>query len=119
MEKVRPLHNAGWSLKERNLETNEVSQYEFDAVMICIGNYSVPKLPNIPGMELLGSRAIHSHYYRKPNSYKDKKVLVIGAGPSGIDIARIVGTVAEKVCDSYQQNKNTYTCIYSGIFKLR
>lgn len=104
VEEVRPVRNTSWTLKERNLETNEVSEYGFDAVMICIGNYSVPKLPNIPGMELLGSRAIHSHYYRKPYSYKDKKVLVIGAGPSGIDIARIVGTVAEKVYLSYGDN---------------
>lgn len=65
--------------------------------MICIGNYSVPKLPQIAGMELLGSKAIHSHNYRKPDAYEGKKVLVIGAGPSGIDIARLVDTVAEKV----------------------
>lgn len=107
MEEVRPLHNTSWSLKERNLETKAVNEYIFDAVMICIGNYSVPKLPNIPGMTGLGSRAMHSHYYRKPDSYKEKKVLVIGAGPSGIDIARIVGTVAEKVI-SKNQTTNTF-----------
>lgn len=65
--------------------------------MICVGNYSVPKLPNIPGSEALGEKAIHSHRFRKPDAYKNKRVLVIGAGPSGIDIAKIVGEVAEKV----------------------
>uniref|UniRef100_A0AAR5NXM6 Flavin-containing monooxygenase n=1 Tax=Dendroctonus ponderosae TaxID=77166 RepID=A0AAR5NXM6_DENPD len=95
--RVNPLPNNKWAFKEENLKTKEITDHTFDAIMICIGNYSVPKLPEISGMELLGSKAIHSHNYRKSDAYEGKKVLVIGAGPSGIDIARLVGKVADKV----------------------
>ncbi|XP_066152119.1 uncharacterized protein [Euwallacea fornicatus] len=101
---ISPLAKQKWRLKEKCLKTNCRTEYTFDAVMICVGNYSVAKMPNIPGMELLGSRAIHSHHYRKPDPYMGKKVLVIGAGPSGTDIARIVGAVAEKVFLSHGEN---------------
>lgn len=103
IEKIEPLPNKKWKVVEKNLRTNEIKDHTFEAVMICVGNYSVPKLPSIPGCDALGTRAIHSHNFRKPDEYKGKKVLIIGAGPSGVDIARIVGAVAEKVYISHGQ----------------
>ncbi|CAG9766250.1 unnamed protein product [Ceutorhynchus assimilis] len=99
--KIHPLPNEKWSLREKNLETNKITDHQFDAIMICIGNYSVPKMPVIRGMELLGDKAIHSHFYRKNHAYELKRVLIIGAGPSGTDIAKIVSEVAEKLYISY------------------
>ncbi|XP_050294535.1 uncharacterized protein LOC126734823 [Anthonomus grandis grandis] len=102
---IIPLPNDKWSLKERNLKTNGITEHNLDAVMICVGNYSVPNLPNIPGSETLGTRVIHSHYYRKSDPYKGKKVLVIGAGPSGVDIASILTAVAKEVYISHGEHK--------------
>ncbi|KAL1513031.1 hypothetical protein ABEB36_002514 [Hypothenemus hampei] len=101
---IKPLSNDKWSLKEVNLETKIITEHIFDAIMICIGNYSVPKLPDITGMDSVREISIHSHYYRKPDAYKGKRVLVIGAGPSGTDIAKHVGKIAEKVYISYGNN---------------
>ncbi|KAF7283945.1 hypothetical protein GWI33_022771 [Rhynchophorus ferrugineus] len=98
---VDPLPDNKWKIKEKNLKTKVVTEHIFDAVMVCVGNYSVPKIPKIEGSEKFIGKIIHSHHYRKPDGYKGKKVLVIGAGPSGIDISRIVGKVAEKVYISY------------------
>lgn len=98
---IDPLPNKKWKVREKNLKTNEITEYTFDAVMVCVGNYSVPRLPNILGSEGLKENAVHSHHFRTASPYKGKKVLVIGAGPSGIDISRIVAEVAEKVYISY------------------
>jgi len=65
---------------------------EFDALVVCNGHYSNPKFPdNIPGLEEFGKQpgklVIHSHYYKSPSLFsKYKKIIALGAGPSGVDI---------------------------------
>lgn len=48
-------------------------------------------------MESFTGSQIHSLCYRRNNIFKDKKVLVVGAGPSGMDIGVDIAEVAEKV----------------------
>jgi len=40
---------------------------------------------------------IHSHDYRDSSVFKDKSTVVIGCGPSGLDISFDIAKVAEKV----------------------
>jgi len=40
---------------------------------------------------------LHSHDYRIPESFKDRSVLVFGAGPSGTDIAIEISPFVKKV----------------------
>lgn len=44
---------------------------------------------------------IHSHDYREPDIYKDRRVLIVGAGPSGMDISLDVADVAKSVVHSH------------------
>lgn len=55
-------------------------------------------------MESFPGSQIHSLCYRRNNIFKDKKVLIVGAGPSGMDIGVDVAEVAEKVMQS-KRNK--------------
>lgn len=43
--------------------------------------------PQIPGMDTFTGIAIHSQEYRSPELFTGKRVLVMGAGNSGVDIA--------------------------------
>lgn len=49
---------------------------EFDAVVIATGHYSVPFIPDIPGLSELNEnrhiQLLHSRDYRHPDSFKDK-----------------------------------------------
>uniref|UniRef100_A0A0M3I8Y0 Flavin-containing monooxygenase n=1 Tax=Ascaris lumbricoides TaxID=6252 RepID=A0A0M3I8Y0_ASCLU len=76
-----------------------LTKYEiFDVVFVCNGHYVKPYIPQIGGS--FDGPLIHSHNYRNPRPYKDQKVAVIGAGPSGpsgIDITLQLADVAEKV----------------------
>ncbi|XP_029667204.1 flavin-containing monooxygenase FMO GS-OX-like 4 [Formica exsecta] len=76
-----------WSVQVKKLKTNETELQYFDAIMICNGHYFDPYIPNIPGIESFPGLILHSHAYRKPNKFVGKKVLVLGAASSGIDIA--------------------------------
>ncbi|WP_169569409.1 flavin-containing monooxygenase [Sneathiella limimaris] len=57
----------------------------FAGVLIANGTLSEPNMPSFPG-EFSGE-LIHSSKYRYPEQFKGKKVLVVGAGNSGCDIA--------------------------------
>lgn len=58
---------------------------------------SIPKLPEIRGMETFPGNQIHSHFYRRKDSYKDKRLLIVGAGNSAQDISIECSKIAKKV----------------------
>lgn len=69
----------------------------YDAVMICNGHYNEPVLPKIPGQENFSGKQYHSNQYRSPEMFKGNRVLIIGAGPSGIDLVLHISKFADKV----------------------
>ncbi|KAI3787384.1 hypothetical protein L1987_41821 [Smallanthus sonchifolius] len=80
-------------------ETNGVSLEEvFDAVVVCNGHNTQPRLAtDIPGIETWSKKQMHSHNYRDPEPFRDQIVVVIGSGPSAIDISNEIATVAKEV----------------------
>ena len=53
--------------------------------------------PDIDGMGLFKGTMIHSYKYRTPEAYRDKNVVVVGAGPSGHAIALDVAKTAKHI----------------------
>lgn len=70
-------------------------------------HYSVPYVPPIPGLEVFPGPCLHSHSYRDPGDYAGRSVLVIGAGPSGRDVALDIASYAEMVYLSCHANSIT------------
>lgn len=54
-------------------------------------------VPDIHGSDTFPGEITHTHHYRSPITYKDKTVFMLGAGPSGIDIAIDMASQAKKV----------------------
>lgn len=92
-----------------------MEEKEFDAVIVCIGNYYVPNMPTFQGVESFKGSVIHSHDYRTPEPYKQKKILLIGSGPSAIDIARIVVDQCENVSCYFRYTVQTTTTNYNHL----
>lgn len=59
----------------------------FDAVAVCSGLHQHPHVPEFPGQDSFTGKTIHAAHYRRSEQVRDKKVLVVGAGESGADIA--------------------------------
>jgi len=80
-----PATDAGQSAPawQVSLATGEVRRY--GGVVICNGHNWDPKWPNYPGA--FSGLTLHSSQYKTPDVLTDKRVLVIGAGNSGCDIA--------------------------------
>ena len=57
------------------------------AVVVATGIVSNPRVPEIPGRHRFGGRLLHSVEYRRPEIFKDQRVLVVGAGNSAGEIS--------------------------------
>lgn len=60
----------------------------FDAVVVCNGHYSAPRVPTYEGQDGFSGVQMHSHNYRRPDNFVGKRVVVIGAAFSGSDISQ-------------------------------
>nr|OQO26084.1 hypothetical protein B0A51_05814 [Rachicladosporium sp. CCFEE 5018] len=74
-----------------------VQHHTFDAVIVASGHFDVPNVPAVAGMEswvqAYPGSILHSKYYRTPEQYADKKIIVVGNSASGIDIGAQIRTV--------------------------
>jgi dimethylaniline monooxygenase (N-oxide forming) len=66
----------------------------FDGVIVASGHQSTPRHPE--QVEGFDGHYIHAKDYRVPTPYADKRVLVIGPGNSGVDIAADICTVTKQ-----------------------
>ena len=67
----------------------------FDAVAVCNGHFSEPKVPEIQGFANFPGAALHSHNYRRPDDFAGQRVVVLGSSVSGGDLSRELAGVAE------------------------
>ncbi|KAM7257470.1 hypothetical protein ACFE04_013211 [Oxalis oulophora] len=73
------------------------SEVIFDAVVICSGHYTEPRVAHISGIDLWPGKQMHSHNYRVPEPFRDQVVIVIGSATSLIEISRDIAGVAKEV----------------------
>ncbi|GAB1285656.1 Dimethylaniline monooxygenase [Apodemus speciosus] len=73
--------------------------YIFDGVMVCSGHYTEKYLPlqDFAGITKFQGRYLHSWEYKHPDDFAGKRVVVIGIGNSGADVAGEISRVAEQV----------------------
>jgi len=57
------------------------------AVISATGIWSRPFLPAVPGREVFAGRQVHTTGYRRPEDFAGQRVIVVGGGNSGAQIA--------------------------------
>ncbi|XP_063381060.1 senecionine N-oxygenase isoform X2 [Cydia fagiglandana] len=98
-----------WDVSYKNLVTGVSETREYDYVFVCNGHYNTPFIPSIPGLKEFEGDVMHSHDYRVPDIFANKRVLVVGAGPSGMDIALEVTSVSSHVILSHHLKEQPRT----------
>jgi len=73
----------------------------FDYLVVCTGHHREPFTPEYPGR--FSGEALHSSEYKRPDIFKDKRVLVVGGGNSACDISVDLARVARKTCISMRR----------------
>ncbi|XP_021901815.1 flavin-containing monooxygenase FMO GS-OX-like 4 [Carica papaya] len=69
----------------------------YDAVVVCNGHYTEPRVADIPGIKSWPGKQMHSHNYRVPDPFQDQVVVLIGSSASAVDISRDIAGVAKEV----------------------
>ncbi|XP_031638724.1 senecionine N-oxygenase-like [Contarinia nasturtii] len=104
--RVLPIEDDKWEVIVKDLPNNEFQTLTYDYVFVCNGHFSSPRYPSIPGIKEFEGKMLHSHDYRKPESFQDESVLVIGLGPSGMDITGQLSKVATRITFSQFKRPN-------------
>jgi len=79
---------GGW-----RVDTSAGSRYA-ETVVVATGFTRTPNRPDWPGLDTFPGSVIHSTDYREPSTYAGQRVLVVGSGNSGAEIAVEVAAVA-------------------------
>lgn len=95
VEHVSEAPSGGWEVRYRDA-SGAVQHETFDVLMVANGHHWNPRYPEIPGQ--FAGKYMHSHDFKRVDeSWREKRVLVIGAGNSACDVAvesaRVAGTV--------------------------
>ncbi|KAL9028569.1 MAG: hypothetical protein Q9196_003088 [Gyalolechia fulgens] len=97
-----------WLVYTNDLVSNRVTETVYDAVAVASGHHYVPTVPDITGIrnwnQAYPATITHSKYYRTPESFKDKKVVVVGNSASGLDIGTQIATVCR--CPLLHSNRS-------------
>jgi glycine/D-amino acid oxidase-like deaminating enzyme len=81
VDRIDPCDD-GWEL------TTSAGPIRARQVLVALGHQHTPWLPAWPGHEQFPGRILHSFDYRNPGEFRNRDVLVVGGGCSGLDIAR-------------------------------
>lgn len=83
-------HDGGWCV-----DTSAGTSWH-PAIISATGRFSKPYWPSIPGMDRFSGQLLHAHDYHGPEPFIGKRVMVVGNGPSGVDIATELGRYAAR-----------------------
>ncbi|XP_039547906.1 si:dkey-239i20.2 isoform X1 [Pimephales promelas] len=91
-------HSGQWDVETESKDGRREKQV-FDAVMVCTGHHCHPHLPlkDFPGIDTFKGKFFHSRDYKNPEDWRGKRVVVIGIGNSGGDIAVELSRMAKQV----------------------
>ncbi|MEU5983464.1 NAD(P)-binding domain-containing protein [Streptomyces sp. NPDC047434] len=87
--RVEKRSDGRWSVSVRGRDGGTEAAHLYDAVLVANGHHWKPRHPDpaLPGADSFPGTQVHSHHYRTPEPYRDRKVLVLGIGNSACDIA--------------------------------
>jgi putative flavoprotein involved in K+ transport len=108
---VDTLHREGhvW------IATVNGAQVKGSAVVMAAGIMANPQTPDFPGREQFAGDIIHSVAYRRPEIFRNKRVLVVGVGNSGGEIASELGATGAHVTVLVRQGANIVPRTIAGV----
>lgn len=92
-----------WRLKIRSIVTDEVIEDSAEFFINAGGVLNSFKWPGIPGLHDFKGKLMHSAAYERGYELKDKRVAVLGAGSSGV---QLVAAIQEEVQHLYHWIRN-------------
>lgn len=99
---------GGWLVEADGQPTRR-----FDALVVATGQFWDPQMPVLRGE--FDGETMHVRDYRTPGPFKGRRVLVLGAGQSALDIAAETSFVAERTLISCRQGHHLFPARVLGL----
>jgi Flavin-binding monooxygenase-like len=81
--------------------SDRASEEIFDHLFVCSGHLRDPSVPTYPGT--FSGEMLHSRAFKRPEPFRNKRVLVVGGGNSACDLAVDISRVAAQTCISMRR----------------
>ncbi len=109
---VRDLRRSthGWGVT-----LGDGTHVEGSAAVVCTGIIANPRRPELPGSEGYRGRLLHSVEYRRPHDFVGKRVLVVGVGNSGGEIASELAGEGAQVTVLVRSGANVVPLTIAGV----
>jgi thioredoxin reductase len=86
--KAEPVDGgARWDVTVRDRDSGAETTYRYSGLVVSNGHNWNPKTPQYPGLDEFGGQVLHSADYKGADVLRGKRVLVVGAGNTGCDVA--------------------------------
>ncbi|XP_067633170.1 senecionine N-oxygenase-like [Eurosta solidaginis] len=112
--RIRP-YNGLWEVYVLNKRSNQLLVQEFNFIFVCNGCAVTPHYAPVKDWEKYQGKLMHSHMYRRARDFKDETVLIIGAGPSGMDLAHHICKYAKSVYLSHNVTQPPFSNLKPNI----
>ena len=90
VRKLARTPNGSWCVQ------TDSATWEVDAVISATGRFDQPFTPTLPNQTDFTGRILHAHDYLGAEPFMGQRVMVVGNGPSGVDIAPEIGKQAHQ-----------------------
>ncbi|XP_027155891.1 flavin-containing monooxygenase FMO GS-OX5-like [Coffea eugenioides] len=94
--RVEQENDDQWVVESRS-NGGLISEEPFEAVVVCNGHNTQPRVAELPGINNWKGKQIHCHNYRVPEPFRDQVVVIIGGAASANDISLEIVEVAKEV----------------------
>ncbi len=108
-----PIQTAGVDAWEVTTDDGESRIYR--GVVYASGQQWKPYVPEFPGMDQFKGQILPGNQYKSPSQFHGKRVLVVGAGNSGVDIAVDAAEHADK---AFLSTRRAYHFLPKQVFGI-
>ncbi len=102
---VKQMDDGRWQVTVVDQASGETVTHDCDRVAISVGLNLHPKPVSLPGQKTFSGEIRHSAHYKGPEGLAGKRVVVVGAGESGADIATELSHIARKTYLSLRKGR--------------
>ena len=112
VERVDPESGGTFAVTFRDADGGK-ERRRYRHVLVASGHHWLPRMPEFRGV--FAGRILHSHDYRTPEAFAGKRVLVVGMGNSGCDIACDLARVADRTALSTRRGAHVIPKYLFGV----
>lgn len=110
---VERAPTGGWRVETRQ------GLRQTPALVVATGSFDKPVIPHFPGQEEFGGTIVHTAAYRNPSSLAGQRVLVVGVGNSGAEIAVELADAGREVAIAIRSGINIVPRDLYGILPIQ